>query len=526
MASKGRTKVADNVISLLSSSSGDELDTLPPPKRASSTKENLNDVAPKRTTTTKPLEKSTSSGNITKPHTKPTDKSKPLSTSTATKKAATKRPETITIISSSPPNSPPQPQAQPLAYPTKPYPKIFGALSSDPIFSQSSPPLPPSVPNHRSPSRSPKPASKSNAKTRSIFDSLISSDGLISDDSDILPGSKPHVPSNSKGGVSTTTAATIPSYSGLSKTTQSALQILEDEEPERTTKRRKVDRIDLDISDSSPPPLSAPARKGKLTEAEKEARKAERETARLAKVAAKEAVKEQKEAEKEAKIVAKNESQAMATANKLKGSHVTTAREMIVNISSDLFQARAGIQLQAFLSSLEVQTAPFDSTIPNIVKWRRIVEAEWDAEDDVFVPIPREIRDERHVLKFLDASEFASLASSTAEMSTLIARIKSMYPNYKVIVVIEGLTKLVNKTKNSQTRAYAAEVRNRMNEGTSGGKARANKSAVEVDEDTIEDALLRLQVVHDCLISHTVGYMDTAEAISSYTQHISQIPYK
>lgn len=49
---------------------------------------------------------------------------------------------------------------------------------------------------------------------------------------------------------------------------------------------------------------------------------------------------------------------------------------------------------------------------------------------------------------------------------------------------------------------------------------------VRVDEDLIEDALLQLQVLNNCLIHHTATSHDSAEWIANFTQHISLIPYK
>ncbi|EER40954.1 conserved hypothetical protein [Histoplasma capsulatum H143] len=46
-----------------------------------------------------------------------------------------------------------------------------------------------------------------------------------------------------------------------------------------------------------------------------------------------------------------------------------------------------------------------------------------------------------------------------------------------------------------------------------------------VDDDTIEDALLQLQVQHGCLIQHTAAPSESAEWIKNFTEHISTIPY-
>ncbi|KAK6542596.1 hypothetical protein TWF694_006540 [Orbilia ellipsospora] len=449
--------------------------------------------------------------------------------------------DSITIISSSPP---PVEHSRAVASTSTSiaYPKIFGALSSDPIFSQSSPPAPASTIIKQT-SKLPGPAISKNTLFAQILEDEFS-------DVDFSPLKNPRQRNSyqedsatlkSKGKAK---AISPPRYRQLDKSTEDLLRKIEESSdngrPEPITKRRKVERGTLEISESeseneditpdSPPPSSAPTatqRKTKLTDVEKEARKAEREATKSKKLADKEAQKELKKREKEGRTLQRSESQALSTANKLKTSHVQTVGEMIVNISSDFYASKAGTQLCSFLDVVKVNShAPFDSPIPGIVKWRRVVTARWNEDEDIFVPIPREIRDESHILAYLDAKEFIPLTNSPQALKDYIRKIKSTYPTCKPIVLIEGLAKLVAKNKSNQSRAYAAQVRNRMREGGREEVVRMDKAAQAVDEDNVEDALLELQVAHGCLVFQTADFMATAESISSYTQHISQIPYK
>ncbi|EPS37889.1 hypothetical protein H072_8454 [Dactylellina haptotyla CBS 200.50] len=538
MAANGRAKVAAPVISLLSSDDSDIPDPAPPKRTSTSTslKENerpgTSSRDPKPTKACKPKNPTPKKSSKDAPKRSSTSEksrvSKPTTSTSKTVSKSTKHVEAITLISSSPP-----PQARQTDYTTTAYSKIFGALSSDPILSQSSPPAPRIT---QEASTSPKPANKRN----SLFSSILNddfSDLDFSSPNHRVEGRRAASP-KAKGKA----RATSPPYSGLSKETQELLRKLESKtiENEPTIKRRRVDKVDLDISESEsdrepsdldiPPPSSAlaPGRKSKLTEAEKEARKLEREILKSQKAAEKEALKEQKKAEREAKALQRNENQALSTANKLKGSHVQTVGEMIVNLSSDFYATKAGVQLRSFLDVVKVNShAPFDSPIPNIIKWRRVVTSRWDEDNDLFVPIPREIRDESHILTVTDAKQFVNLANSPSELDSFITSITSGYPGCKPILVIEGLAKLINKSKSNQSRAYAAQVRNRMREDGGGEeRVRVDKAAQAVDEDNVEDALLKLQLIHGWFICQTTDYMGTAEAISSYTQHISQIPYK
>ncbi|RVD82457.1 uncharacterized protein DFL_006883 [Arthrobotrys flagrans] len=510
MSGKGRAPV----ISLLSSD--DEVE-LPAPRRRDSSSELKENVEPRRSTSREPIKGKTSKPTPTT-STKATsaiEKPKPLKTSSSSSsnvKPARKAADPITI-SSSPPASPPrQPQ---YATHTSPYPKIFGGLSSDPILSQSSPVARPA----QSIDKPPEPI----VKPKTLLEELLgsSSEDGLSDGGRVSPKRVRGADTKGKGGTTSPVS------------NRDALERLRKLYPENEpgTKRRKVGRVDLQISSStSPEPIpasTAPGRKSKLTDAEKAARAAERDTARAAKAAEKEAQKEQKKAEREAKVLQRSESQAMSSANKLKGSHVQTTSEMIVNISSDFYTSPTGIQLRALLKEIKVEShAPFDSPVPNIIKWRRVVTAEWDPDGDIFIPVPRKIQNENHVLTVIQAKEFVALTNAPEELDLFVAKIKTAYPTCKPIVLIEGLTKLISKSKSNQARAYAAQVRNRMREDGGRETARMDKAAQAVDEDNVEDALLKLQVVHGCLLCHTQDGMYTAESIGYYTQHISQIPYK
>ncbi|KAF3206117.1 hypothetical protein TWF679_009069 [Orbilia oligospora] len=518
MSAKGRAPV----ISLLSSD--DEVD-LPAPRKQDSNSILKENVEPRRSSS-KELSKSKASKSASTtskkaaPVTERLNPSKPSSSSSSlstsfsnVQKPAKKAADPITI-SSSPSASPPR-LPQYATYTS--YPKIFGGLPSDPILSQSSP-----VTRNSKPIDKPQePIVKSKSKT--VFEELLgsSSEGGISDGDRASPKRIPGVDTKGKG---------RPTSPVLSKDGLERLRNLYSVN-EPGTKRRKVDRVDLQISSSlSPEPLpvsTGPGRKPKLTDAEKAARTAERDAARTAKAAEREAQKEQKKAEREAKILQRSESQAMSSANKLRGSHVQTTGEMIVNISSDFYTSPAGIQLRAILTEIKVEShAPFDSPVPNIIGWRRVVTAEWNPDEDIFVPVPRKIQNENHVLTVIQAKDFVALTNAPEELDIFITKIKTTYPTCKLIVLIEGLTKLINKSKGNQSRAYAAQVRNRMREDGGREIVKVDKAAQAVDEDNVEDALLKLQVVHGCLLCHTQDGTYTAESIGYYTQHISQIPYK
>lgn len=92
----------------------------------------------------------------------------------------------------------------------------------------------------------------------------------------------------------------------------------------------------------------------------------------------------------------------------------------------------------------------------------------------------------------------------------------------------------MRKNRNARNRNYQAAVLDQSDshgqDSSAGGldpAAKRKKQRIEViDEDIIEDALLRLQIANNCLIHHTATTVETAEWVVHFTQQISQIPYR
>lgn len=287
-----------------------------------------------------------------------------------------------------------------------------------------------------------------------------------------------------------------------------------------------------------------PKKGGRLSETEKARREAEKEEIRLlkqqereAKAAEREEAKAQKKREKEAKEAGKKREQELLSVNKLKTSKKDSAPEMIVDISTDLADSPLGNQLRRFLLSLgcevnhEWRPAIASDSLCRVVKWRRKVKAEYSEEKGMFLPLPtEEVRNERHVLVYLTAKEFLEISIATAHRDGLaehVSRIKSLHPekseDVRLIYLIEGLETLSRKNKNNRNRQYQNRVRAQL------GTGQGSRETVDidiVDDDEIEDARLRLQVMHECSIHETQNGIESMEWISKFTGDISTIPYK
>ena len=282
-------------------------------------------------------------------------------------------------------------------------------------------------------------------------------------------------------------------------------------------------------------------KKKNITEAEKKARDIEREHTRAGKAEKKqqerEEEKERKQLLKEEKVREKQLAADLAEVNKARTDKKISTPEMIVDLPTSIEGESVDTQIREFLKNLQVEATTYSSPVPNIIKWRRKVTAEFNRELGHWEPIPQEIRRESHVLCLLSAKDFVDMASVNPaevdgqDLEAHVLKVKSKYDDSTAIYLIEGLEAWMRKNKNVRNRAYqAAMLRQtdgqRAGPATAGSSKRKKPEAEYIDEDMVEDALLRLQVVHSCLIHHTAIPVETAEWISNFTQHISTIPYR
>lgn len=314
--------------------------------------------------------------------------------------------------------------------------------------------------------------------------------------------------------------------------------------------KRKMDVLvgghDHDKEDEGHNPSTGgpPKKNNRLSEVEKARRAAEKEDVRLlkqqereTKATEKEETKTQKRREKEAKEAERKREQELVSANKLKTSRKDSTPEMIVDISMDLAASVLGDQLRRFMLDLkcdvnhEWQPVTVGDGLCRVVKWRRKVKAVYNEEKGMFLPLSVEqVQDEQHVLVYLTAKEFLEISMNVTSHDGLAehaSRIKRLHPgrpeDVKLIYLIEGLDALARKNKSNRNRQYQSRVRSQLGTGD-GTKSAAGVDII--DDDQIEDARLRLQVVHGCLIHETNSAIESMEWISKFTGDISTIPYK
>ncbi|MCJ1391358.1 hypothetical protein MMC18_004221 [Xylographa bjoerkii] len=280
------------------------------------------------------------------------------------------------------------------------------------------------------------------------------------------------------------------------------------------------------------------AKKPRITSAERELKEQEREQAKIQKEREKEEDKERKKIVREEKEKEKQKAAVLAEVNKSKADKKTSTPEMIVDLPASIKGETVDVQVREFLKVLGVEISTKQSPVPNVIRWRRKARSRFNEELGHWEPMSETIISEKHIMCLVSAREFVSLAVSKGageeNLEGHVRKLKNTFLGCIPIYLIEGLDAWSRKAKNSKNRAYQAAVQSQMDNTSepSATQAKGSKSKRKqpeetfVDEDLVEDALLRLQVIEGCLVHQTAASMDTAEWIQNFTQHISTIPYK
>jgi len=311
----------------------------------------------------------------------------------------------------------------------------------------------------------------------------------------------------------------------------------------RSPKERQDRKFDIASSEEEEQPRTMAVRKQKLTEEEKLVRFREREDAKAERVAQKardkDKEKEKRRTQRDEKAREKQRAADLSEVNKAKKDKKETSKEMIVDLPMSIGEQRIEDQIREYLKNLDIETNTYQSPVLNVIRWRRKVDSYFDEGKGYRVATPKEIRDEKHALCLVTAKEFINLAtaaSSDVDNETLtehIRKFKSKFVGCTPIYLIEGFNAWMRKNRNLRDKEYRTAVldqlqRDEASAASVSHRAPRGKQKPEayVDEDLIEDALLQLQVMNNCLIHHTVTPLESAEWVANFTQHISLVPYK
>lgn len=249
------------------------------------------------------------------------------------------------------------------------------------------------------------------------------------------------------------------------------------------------------------------------------------------KQAEKDAERERKRLEKEAKVIEKRKAQSIAAVNVLKKSKKDSTPEMILRICASFSGSALDTHLSSFMEALGCTSSLVPMPITGLISFQRREVAEFDVEKGYWIPLSegRVVDDENQLIIVLKAQEFLKIIQRNSGLEAHVNAVRKVHSRAKVLYLIEGLVAAIRKSSTTKNRAYQAAVRAA---GFIGGDTSAvppptkiSQEAI-VDAEAVEDALLDLQLVHQCFIVHSTSPADTAEQISVLTSDISTIPYR
>ncbi|KAG7285140.1 hypothetical protein NEMBOFW57_009761 [Staphylotrichum longicolle] len=234
----------------------------------------------------------------------------------------------------------------------------------------------------------------------------------------------------------------------------------------------------------------------------------------------------------------------MAEVNKIRTDKKVSTPEMIVDLPTTIDDT-IKLQAETLLRDLDVNSTTWSSPVDNVVIWRRRVRSRYNDDLGHWEPIPERIDRENYAMVIIPAAQFVNLvlAEDEANLESHVLRMKRHFPNDTIIYLVQGLELWMRKNRNIRNRQFVSAVRSGLElpdeqhppppssqpQQQQQHAPRRRKPAAPqtyVDEETIEDALLQLQVLHGLLIHHTTVPLETARWIAVFTQHISTVPYR
>lgn len=211
---------------------------------------------------------------------------------------------------------------------------------------------------------------------------------------------------------------------------------------------------------------------------------------------------------------------------------------MIVDVDKDFASSPRGQLLRQTLEAKNAEMVAMETRKPYTISWRRKCTAEWDDEQQTFVPYPdnhTRIKQEAMVLIFMD---IATLCDNINEdrMDTLIDSVRRAAAagrDARVFLMTEGLQTYYKKKMLLQQREYDRAVRASLGQSSSSSSNSNYKpgSIMAIAEkgpskEKIEDTLTCLQMMKDVMLVPTSDEADSVDWLISLTADLANAIYK
>lgn len=280
--------------------------------------------------------------------------------------------------------------------------------------------------------------------------------------------------------------------------------------------------------------------------------------------AAKKAQKEKEKAEKAVRLISwiflcsadtrplqeelanlKERKNGLKIANKLEDRQ-EHCKEIIIDISAPLFadpafRDKVWIDLKARFAHVYAKhsvPAARPGCHSRVVSWRRTVTKDYVPDLRYWVPRPEgkfTIEQEKTVLLFLTGQEvekavaaykFPDDADKGDTLLEMVAKVRKVYgQDYQVFLLVHGLSLKLKAKKSAENAAFQDEVHaNSVPNNTK--RKKASTWDDRVNQEDIEQELVRLQLIARCSIQRTEKYDDVVDWIAEFTKDVAHRPYK
>lgn len=166
------------------------------------------------------------------------------------------------------------------------------------------------------------------------------------------------------------------------------------------------------------------------------------------------------------------------------------------------------------IEECSVRHQEYDETIPNLIRFKREVKAEYDEATRQFCTIPTRIQNESTAVLCLSAEDVANhIADRTwLTLPSKVRRAANLPSKGQVAIIIHSLVKYYRLEKNAANREYDALIRGQSASGS--GRKKPSPGTMLVNKEEMERALVQLQVVDKSFITRgTLSFRTSPPAV-------------